>query len=142
MGGDYGRRVSSAGEGVKTGAVHEEGQFVAVDNQPAPTQPASPRPATSREIIRIAGAAIALVAVIIAGMSLVVSMTLAPMREDLRLLCGEITTLRRDMNDGFKAVNNEFKALREDLAESRERLTRVETLLEQNIGQPQVSESP
>ena len=50
---------------------------MAADNQPAPTQPASPRPATTREIIQIAGGVIALVAV----MSLVVSMTLAPMRE-------------------------------------------------------------
>lgn len=90
---------------------------IAVDNQPPPTQPASPRPATSREIVQIAGAAIALVA----GMSLVVSMTLAPVREDMRLLRGEITDLRQDMNDGFKAMDaefdgvcDEFKAVRED----------------------------
>lgn len=107
---------------------------MAVDNQPPPTQPASPRPATSREIIQIAGAAIALVAVMFAGMSLVVSMTLAPVREDMRLLREELAGLRQDMNDGFKAV-------REDLADIRERLTRVETLLEQDAGQPEDPES-
>ncbi len=48
---------------------------MAVEDQPPLAQPASPRPATSKEIIQIAGAAIALVAVIIAGMRLVVSMT-------------------------------------------------------------------
>ena len=75
---------------------------VAVDNQPPPARPASPQPATSREIIQIAGAAIALLAVIIAGVSLVVSMTLAPRRDDMRLrrenmrpLRGEITGLRQ-----------------------------------------------
>ena len=50
-------------------------------------------------------------------------------------------TLRRYMNDGFKAVNNEFKALRDALADIRERLT-WKTLLEQNIGQPQAPDSP
>ena len=143
---------------------------MAVENQSPPLQPASPRPATSREIIQIAGAAIALVAVVFAGMSLVVSMTLAPvredmrlMREDIRLLSGELADFRRDTNDGFKAVDaefkamddeframldvkfeavdDEFKAVREDLAGIRERLTRVETLLEQGAGQPEDPES-
>ena len=97
--------------------------------------PASPRPATSREIIQIAGAAIALVAVIIAGMSLVVSMTLAPMREDMRLLREEVAGLRQDMIDGFKAI-------REVMTANRERLTRVETLIEQGTGRFQTPESP
>ena len=108
---------------------------MAVENQPPVAPPASPRPATSREIIQIAGAAIALVAVIIAGMSLVVSMTLAPMREDMRLLRGEVAGLRQDMND-------EFKAVREDISDIRERLVRVETLLEQGAGRSQAPESP
>ena len=51
-------------------------------------------------------------------MSLVVSMTLVPMREDMclmreemRLMRGETAALRRDMND-------EFKAVRADMANS------------------------
>ena len=115
---------------------------MAVDNQPPATQPASPRPATSREIIQIAGVAIALVAVIIAGMSLVVSMTLAPMREDMRLLRAEINDLRQDMHAGFRAVDNEFQEVREDLAGIRERLTRVEVLLERDAGQLGTPTSP
>ena len=112
---------------------------MAVDNPPPATQPAGPRPATSREIIQITGAAIALVAVIFAGMSVVVSLTLAPMREDMRQMRGEINDLRQDMRDGFKAVDAEFKEVREDLAGIRERLTRVEVLLERDRGQ---SDSP
>jgi hypothetical protein len=108
---------------------------MAVENQPPVAQPASPRPATSREIIQIVGAAIALVMVIVAGMSLVVSMTLAPMREDMRLI-------RAEMQRGFEAVDSEFKAVREDVADIRERLTRVETLLERNAGQPGSADTP
>ena len=139
---------------------------MAVDNPPPATQPAAPRPATTREIIQITGAAIALVAVIFAGMSVVVSLTLAPMREELRLmredmrqLRGEVNDLRQDMSDlrqdmgdlrqdtqkdmnslrqimhdGFKAVDAEFKEVRKDLAGIRERLTRVEVLLERDRG--------
>ena len=162
---------------------------MAVDNPPPATQPAGPRPATTREIIQITGAAIALVAVIFAGMSVVVSLTLAPMREDMRQMRGEISDLRndvrkdldglrqemngqgsdlrkdmnglrqemnslrqdtqKDMNslrqiihDGFKAVDAEFKEVREDLAGIRERLTRVEVLLERDRGQSDAPTPP
>lgn len=115
---------------------------MAVDNPPPATQPAGPRPATSREIIQIGGTAIALVAVIIAGMSLVVSMTLAPMREDMRQMQGEISNLRQIVHDGFKAVDAEFKEVREDLAGIRERLTRVEVLLERDRGQSDAPTPP
>ena len=116
---------------------------MAVENQPLPAQPASPKLTMSRDFIQVIGAAAALAAVIIAGMALVVSMTVAPLREDMRSLRtemqrgfeavdsefkavrGEITGLRQDMN-------NEFKAVRSDMAEIRVRLTRVETLLERD----------
>jgi hypothetical protein len=115
---------------------------MAVENQPPVAQPASPRPATSREIIQIVGAAIALVMVIVAGMSLVVSMTLAPMREDMRLVHEDMRLIRAEMQRGFEAVDSEFKAVREDVADIRERLTRVETLLERNAGQPGSADTP
>ena len=155
---------------------------MAVDDPPPATHPAGPRPATTREIIQITGAAIALVAVIFAGMSVVVSLTLAPMREDMRLLRGEISDLRNDvrkdldglrqemngqasdlrkdlndlrqdtqkdmnslrqiMHDGFKAVDAEFQEVREDLAGIRERLTRVEVLLERDRGQSDAPTPP
>ena len=67
----------------------------------------------------------------VAGMSLVVSMTLAPMREDMRLMREDIRLLR-----------GEVSSLRQDMADIRGRLTRVETLLEQNTGRPQAPESP
>ena len=125
----------------------------------------------SRDFIQVIGAAAALAAVIIAGMALVMSITVAPLREDMRslrtemqrgfeVMSGEITTLRQDMNNEFKAVrgeidsvrgevnglrqdmNNEFKAVRSDIAEIRERLTRVETLLERDAGQPAAPVAP
>lgn len=91
---------------------------MAVENQPPLAQSVNPRPATPRAVIQVATAAIALVAVIFAGMGLVVSMTLAPMRDDMRLM-------RDDM-----------RLMREGLADLRERLTRVETLLERGTDQP------
>ena len=47
----------------------------------------------------------------------------------------EITTLRQDMND-------EFKAVRSDIAEIRERLTQLETLLEVDAGRSGVPVAP
>ena len=38
-------------------------------------------------------------------------------------------------------MNEAFKAVREDMANIRERLTRIETLVEQGVGQPQIPES-
>ena len=131
---------------------------MAVENQPLPAQPASPTLTMSRDFIQVIGAAAALAAVIIAGMALVMSITVAPLREDMRslrtemqrgfeVMSGEITNLRQDMNNEFKAVrgeitseitglrqdmHNEFKAVRSDMAEIRVRLTRVETLLERD----------
>ena len=119
---------------------------MAVDNQPAPAQPASPGLTISRDFIQVISVAAALAAVIIAGMALVMSMTVAPLREDMRslrtemqrgfeVLGREITTLRQDMN-------NEFKAVRSDMTDLRERLTRVETLLELNADRPGVPDAP
>ena len=113
---------------------------MAVENQPAPVQPENPRLTISRDFIQVIGAAAALAAVIIAGMALVVSITVAPLREDVRslqtemrrgfeIMGGEIASLRQDMND-------EFKAVRSDMTDLRERLTRVETLIERDMGQP------
>ena len=151
---------------------------MAVENQPLPAQPASPKLTMSRDFIQVIGAAAALAAVIIAGMALVVSMTVAPLREDMRSLRtemqrgfeavdsefkavrseigsvrGEVNGLRQDMNNEFKAVrseitnlrqdmNNEFKAVRSDMADLHVRLTRVETLLERNAGQPAAPVAP
>ena len=47
----------------------------------------------------------------------------------------EIAALRQDMND-------EFKAVREDMANLSERLMRVGTLLEQGVGRSEAPESP
>ena len=113
----------------------------------------------SRDFIQVIGAAAALAAVIIAGMALVVSITVAPVREDMRLLHEDIRSLRTEMQRGFEAVgsefkavrgevnslrqdmNDEFKAVRSDMAEISERMTRVETLLERDADQPAASDA-
>ena len=130
---------------------------MAVENQPAPAQPVSPKLTMSRDFVQVIGAAAALAAVIIAGMALVMSITVAPIREDIRLLRMEmqrgfegvdakfegVDADFKSVDAQFKAVDDEFKAIREDLADIRERLTRVETLLEQGAGgRPQAPESP
>lgn len=101
---------------------------MAVENQSPPTQPASPAWTAFKELTPVLTALTGLAAVIIAGTALVVSLTVAPLREDLRLL-------RQDVQRGFAAVDMEFKAVHQDSAEIRERLTRVETLLQQGAGQ-------
>lgn len=122
---------------------------MAVENQPAPAQPVSPKLTMSRDFVQVIAAAAALAAVIIAGMALVMSMTVAPIREDIRLLRMEmqrgfegVDADFKSVDDQFKSVDDEFKAVREDLAAIRERLRRVETLLEQGAGRPQAPESP
>ena len=50
----------------------------------------------SRDFIQVVGVAPALAAVIIAGMALVVSITIAPVRGDMRLLHEDIHFLRTD----------------------------------------------
>lgn len=66
--------------------------------------------ATSTDFIRVISAAATLAAIIIASTAVFVSVTIAPIRADMRLL-------------------------RKDVATLSERLTRVETLLEQDVGQ-------
>ena len=95
----------------------------------------------SRDFFQVIGAAAVLAAVIIAGMALVVSITVSPVREGMRLLHEDMRSLRTEMQRGFEAVGNEFKAVRSDMADLRERLTRVETLLERDAGQPDASDA-
>lgn len=130
---------------------------MAVENQPPPVQPASPRLTMSRDFIQVIGAAAALAAVIIAGMALVVSITVAPVREEMRLLREDMRSLHTAMQRGFEAVDSEFKAvrgemanlredmndelkaIRSDMADLRERLARMETLLERDTAGPDAS---
>ena len=90
----------------------------------------------SRDFIQVVGAAAALAAVIIACMALVVLITVVPVRGDMRLLHEDIRSLRWDIQRGFEAVDSEFRAVRLDIADLCERLTRVETLLEKDTDQP------
>ena len=76
---------------------------MAVENQTPPAQPAAPKLTMSRDFVQVLSAAAALAAVSIAGMALVVSIIVAPIREDVRLL-------RTDMQRGFEAINADHHA--------------------------------
>lgn len=88
---------------------------MAVENQTPPAQPAAPTIVASTDFVRVISAAAALAAVIIAGMALVVSITVAPIREDMRLLREDMRLLRTDMQRGFAAADAESKAMRQDM---------------------------
>ena len=140
---------------------------MAVDNRPLPAPAANPRLAVAKDIALIVSGLGGFSAVIIAAIALVVSMTIAPLRDDLRLMRQEIQrgfeavdanfkavddefkAVRQEMQRGFeavdadfKAVDADFKAVRKDLAALSERLTRLETLLEQGAGQGQAPATP
>lgn len=133
---------------------------MAVDNPPLPAPAANPRLAAAKDVALIVSGLGGFSAVIIAAIALVVSMTLAPLRDDVHLMRQEMQLMRQDTRRGFeavdadfkavrqdmqrgfeavdadfKAVDGELKAVRQDLADLSERLTRVETLLEQGAGQ-------
>jgi hypothetical protein len=61
-------------------------------------------------------------------------------------MSGEFKTIRDEMSSELKAVrgemNRESRAVRGDLADIRERLARVETLLERNADQPGDADTP
>ena len=115
---------------------------MAVDNPPLPAPAANSRLAAAKDVALIVSGLGGFSAVIIAATALVVSMTLAPLRDDVHLMRQEMQLMRQDTQRGFeavdadfKAVDDELKAVRKDLADLSERLTRVETLLEQGAGQ-------
>ena len=118
---------------------------MAVENQTPQAPPVASPPTMSTDFVRVISAAAALAAVIIAGMALVMSLTAAPIREDMRLMHEDIRLLRTDMQRGFEDadaenkalrqdMNSEFKAIREEIKTLSERLTRLETLFEQITG--------
>ena len=101
---------------------------MAVDNPPLPTPAANPRLAVAKDIALIASGVGGFSAMIIVAVAWVVSMTLAPLRDDVHRGFEAVDA-------DFKAVDGELKAVRKDLADLSERLTRVATLLEQGAGQ-------
>ena len=108
---------------------------MAVDNPPHPAPAANPRLAAAKDVVLIISGLGGFGAVFIAAIALVFSMTIAPLRNDLRVM-------RQEMQHGFEAVGVEFKAVRQDLAALSERLVWLETLLEQGAGQGQAPAAP
>ena len=141
---------------------------MAVDNPPLPAPAANPRLAFAKDVVLIVSGLGGFSVVLVAAIALVVSMTIAPLRDDLRLMRqemrhgfeavdAEFKVVRGEMHNAasgpqtqtfeavdadFKAVDDEFKAVRKDLADLSERLTRLETLLEQGAGQGQAPATP
>ena len=64
------------------------------------------------------------------------------MNQEFKAVRSEMGGLRDDMSQEFKAVRGEITNVREDIAALSERLTRVETLLEQRAGQAGAASTP
>lgn len=62
--------------------------------------------------------------------------------EEFKAVRGEIGGVRDEVNSLRQDMNNEFKAVRSDIAVLRERMTRVETLLERDADRPSASDVP
>jgi hypothetical protein len=69
---------------------------------------------------------------LLGGMKLVI----APLHADIRAIHGRMDRMDGRMQQMEKGMANEFKAVHSDLADIRERLTRVATLLERQTDQP------
>ena len=92
-----------------------------------------------KEWLAIAGVIVVVAGGILGGMGLII----APLQTDIRAIHGrldrmeeEIGGVRGEVGSLRQDMNNEFKAVRSDIADIRERLARVETLIERDAGQP------
>ena len=84
-----------------------------------------------KEWLAIASVIVVVAGGILGGMNLII----APLQTDIRAIPG-----RLDRMDGrLQRMEDETKAVRSDMADLRERLARVETLLERDSGQPDTS---
>lgn len=73
---------------------------------------------------------------LLGGMKLVI----APLHADVRAIHGRLD--RMDMDGRLDQMDSRMQQLEAGMTELRERLTRVETLLEQDRGRPDPSTSP
>ena len=84
-----------------------------------------------KEWLAIASVIVVVAGGILGGMKLII----APLQTDIRAIHG-----RLDRMDGrLQRMEDETKAVRSDMADLRERLTRVETLLERDTAGPDAS---
>ena len=81
---------------------------MAVDNPPLPAPAANPRLAFAKDVVLIVSGLGGFSAVLVAAIALVVSMTITPLRDDVRLM-------RQEMRHGFEAVDAEFKVVRGEM---------------------------
>ena len=84
---------------------------MAVDNPPLPAPAANSRLAFAKDVVLIVSGLGGFSAVIIAAIALVLSMTIAPLRDDLRLMRQEMQLMRQEMQRGFEAVDADFEAV-------------------------------
>ena len=88
-----------------------------------------------KEWLAIASIIVVVAGGILGGMKLII----APLQTDIRAIHGRLDRMdgRLDRMDGrLQRMEDETKAVRSDMADLRERLARVETLLERDMGQP------
>ena len=97
---------------------------MAVDNPPLPAPAANSRLAIAKDIVLIVSGLGGFSAVIIAAIALVLSMTIAPLRDDLRLMRQEMQLMRQDTQRGFEAVDANFKAVDAEFKAVRQEMQR------------------
>ena len=97
-----------------------------------------------KEWLAVIGAVVVILGGLLGGMRLVV----APLYTEMQALNGRMDRMDARMQEEFGVMREEFKAvrgetadIREDIAALSERLTRVETLLERDTGQPAASDA-
>ena len=86
-----------------------------------------------KEWLAIASVIVVVAGGILGGMKLII----APLQTDIRAIHGRLDR----MDSRLQRMEDETKAVRSDMADLRERLARVETLLERDAGQPGASDT-
>ena len=86
-----------------------------------------------KEWLAIASIIVVVAGGILGGMKLII----APLQTDIRAIHGRLDRMDGRLQDGrLQRMEDETKAVRSDMADLRERLARVETLLERDADQP------
>ena len=118
---------------------------MAVDNPPLPAQPVvNPRLATLKDVVLIVSGLGGFIAVLIAAIALFASLTITPVREELRLMRTEMKSgfeaagedrrlIRQEMKSGFEAVDAEFKAVRAEMQRGFEAAAEDRRLIRQEM---------
>ena len=107
---------------------------MAVDNPPLPAQPVvNPRLATLKDVALIVSGLGGFLAVLVAAVALFASLTIAPVRDEMRLMRDEIKSGFEAVDADFDAVDAEFKAVRAEMKRGFEAAAEDRRLIRQEM---------